>query len=117
MTFPAREYLHGLAMPPSPRINRQFRSLPRLAKVATGTVAVGARLHSSSGCELERTENIWTRAMKCETCHGQGVAPDGRPWSEAMSVTTMGVCIRCHAANNGPNRLPKLAMRGPASGS
>jgi len=30
------------------------------------------------------------------------------PWSEAMSVTTMGVCIRCHAAKTPPNRLPNL---------
>jgi hypothetical protein len=38
--------------------------------------------------------------MKCETCHGQVAQME--VMSEAMSVTTMGVCIRCHAANNAP---------------
>jgi len=38
--------------------------------------------------------------MKCETCHGQVAQMDAM--SEAMSVTTMGVCISCHKANNAP---------------
>jgi hypothetical protein len=38
--------------------------------------------------------------MKCETCHGQVAQMEAM--SEAMSVTTMGVCISCHKANNAP---------------
>jgi hypothetical protein len=38
--------------------------------------------------------------MKCETCHGQVAQMEAM--SEATSVTTMGVCIKCHAANNAP---------------
>ena len=38
--------------------------------------------------------------MKCETCHGQVAQMDAM--SEAMSVTTMAVCISCHKANNAP---------------
>ena len=38
--------------------------------------------------------------MKCETCHGQVGQTDAM--SETMSVTTMGVCISCHKANNAP---------------
>jgi hypothetical protein len=38
--------------------------------------------------------------MKCETCHGEVAQMDAM--SEAMSVTTMGVCISCHKANNAP---------------
>jgi len=38
--------------------------------------------------------------MKCETCHGPVAQMD--TMSEATSVTTMGVCIRCHAANSAP---------------
>jgi len=38
--------------------------------------------------------------MKCETCHGEVARMDAM--SEAMSVTTMGVCISCHKANNAP---------------
>jgi len=38
--------------------------------------------------------------MKCETCHGEVAQMDAM--SEATSVTTMGVCITCHKANNAP---------------
>jgi hypothetical protein len=38
--------------------------------------------------------------MKCETCHGDVAQMDAM--SEATSVTTMGVCISCHKANNAP---------------
>jgi hypothetical protein len=38
--------------------------------------------------------------MKCETCHGEVAQMEAM--SEATSVTTMGVCISCHKANNAP---------------
>jgi len=52
--------------------------------------------------------------MKCETCHGQVAQMEAM--SEAMSVTTMGVCIRCHAANNAPT-VCQTCHAWPASGS
>jgi hypothetical protein len=36
--------------------------------------------------------------MKCEMCHGQ--VSEMETMSEATSVTTMGVCIKCHAQHN-----------------
>jgi hypothetical protein len=52
--------------------------------------------------------------MKCETCHGQVAQME--VMSEAMSVSTMGVCIRCHAANNAPT-VCQTCHAWPASGS
>ena len=52
--------------------------------------------------------------MKCETCHGQVAQMEAM--SEVMSVTTMGVCIRCHAANNAPT-VCQTCHAWPASGS
>ena len=52
--------------------------------------------------------------MKCETCHGQ--VAEMEAMSEAMSVTTMGVWIRCHAANNAPT-VCQTCHAWPASGS
>jgi Cytochrome c7 and related cytochrome c len=52
--------------------------------------------------------------MKCETCHGQVAQMEAM--SEATSVTTMGVCIKCHAANNAPT-VCQTCHSWPASGS
>jgi hypothetical protein len=52
--------------------------------------------------------------MKCETCHGQVAQMEAM--SEATSVTAMGVCIRCHAANNAPT-VCQTCHSWPASGS
>ncbi len=52
--------------------------------------------------------------MKCETCHGQVAQMEAM--SEAMSVTTMGVCISCHKANNAPT-VCQTCHAWPASGS
>lgn len=52
--------------------------------------------------------------MKCETCHGQVAQME--TMSEATSVTTMGVCIRCHAANNAPT-VCQTCHSWPAGGS
>lgn len=38
--------------------------------------------------------------VECETCHGQVAQMNAM--SEATSVTTMGVCMSCHKANNAP---------------
>lgn len=38
--------------------------------------------------------------IKCESCHGQ--VPEMETMSEATSVTTMGVCLRCHTMHNAP---------------
>jgi hypothetical protein len=38
--------------------------------------------------------------MKCVMCHGQVAQME--TMSEATSVTTMGVCLSCHAAHNAP---------------
>jgi len=38
--------------------------------------------------------------MKCETCHGQ--VAEMETMAEATSVTTMGVCLHCHALHNAP---------------
>jgi Cytochrome c7 and related cytochrome c/Cytochrome c3 len=52
--------------------------------------------------------------MKCETCHGQ--VSQMEVMSEVMGVTTMGVCIRCHAANNAPT-VCQTCHSWPAGGS
>jgi hypothetical protein len=52
--------------------------------------------------------------MKCETCHGQ--VAEMEAMSEAMSVTTMGVCINCHKANNAPT-VCQTCHAWPTSGS
>jgi len=52
--------------------------------------------------------------MKCETCHGQVAQME--TMSEATSVTTMGVCIRCHAANNAPT-VCQTCHSWPAAGN
>ena len=52
--------------------------------------------------------------MKCETCHGQVAQME--TMSEATSVTTMGVCISCHKANNAPT-VCQTCHAWPASGS
>jgi hypothetical protein len=38
--------------------------------------------------------------MKCEMCHGQ--VSEMETMNEATSVTSMGVCIKCHMQNNAP---------------
>ena len=52
--------------------------------------------------------------MKCETCHGQ--VSQMEVMTEVMGVTTMGVCIRCHAANNAPTAC-QTCHSWPAGGS
>src|ERR1700676_3605089 len=52
--------------------------------------------------------------MKCEMCHGQVAQME--TMSEATSVTTMGVCIKCHAANNAPT-VCQTCHSWPANGS
>lgn len=39
--------------------------------------------------------------VQCETCHGP--VSDMAVMREATSVTSMGVCMRCHKMNNAPN--------------
>ncbi len=38
--------------------------------------------------------------IKCEICHGE--VAEMEAMSEATSVTTMGVCLHCHALHNAP---------------
>jgi hypothetical protein len=46
--------------------------------------------------------------IKCETCHGQVAGIE--VMSQVTSVTTMGVCLRCHTLHNAPTACQTCHM-------